>query len=173
MKKVCLIYLFFSLTNCSANTMNKLQTVDYVDLNRFMGDWYVIANIPTWLEKGAHNALEQYYWNEDGYIDVTFSFNKDSFSGKKKRLTQKAFIYNSTTNAEWRIQPFWPLKLPYLVIDLDEDYQYTVIGYPSRKFLWIMSRSKNLDKETLRIIYDNLEAQGYDASMIQKVPHSK
>ncbi len=59
------------------------------------------------------------------------------------------------------------------MIDLDEDYQYTVIGYPSRKFLWIMSRSKNLDKETLRIIYDNLEAQGYDASMIQKVPHSK
>ncbi len=89
MKKVCLIYLFFSLTNCSANTMNKLQTVDYVDLNRFMGDWYVIANIPTWLEKGAHNALEQYYWNEDGYIDVTFSFNKDSFSGKKNDLHRR------------------------------------------------------------------------------------
>ena len=132
--------------------MNNLQTVDYVDLDKFMGDWYVIANIPTWFEKGAHNALEQYLWNEKGYIDVIFSFNKNSFSGERKKLTQKAFIYNKTTNAEWRIQPFWPLKLPYLVIDLDKEYQYTVIGYPSRNYVLIMSRSKSLDKQTLSSI---------------------
>tara|TARA_B100001750_G_C15268278_1_gene476185 strand:- start:169 stop:630 length:462 start_codon:yes stop_codon:yes gene_type:complete len=153
--------------------MNNLQTVDYVDLDKFMGDWYVIANIPTWFEKGAHNALEQYLWNEKGYIDVIFSFNKNSFSGERKKLTQKAFIYNKTTNAEWRIQPFWPLKLPYLVIDLDKEYQYTVIGYPSRNYVWIMSRSKSLDKQTLSSIYERLEDQGYDISLIQQVPHSR
>ena len=99
MKTLCLIYFSLLLSNCSANSMNNLQTVDYVDLDKFMGDWYVIANIPTWFEKGAHNALEQYLWNEKGYIDVIFSFNKNSFSGERKKLTQKAFIYNKTTNA--------------------------------------------------------------------------
>ncbi len=153
--------------------MNKLQPVDYVDLDKFMGDWYVIANIPTWIEKGAHNALEQYFWNDKGYIDVVFSFNKDSVSGTYKKLTQKAFVYNKMTNAEWRIQPFWPLKLPYIVIDLDEEYTYTVIGYPSRKFLWIMSRSKSLDEQTLNKIYEKLDAQGYDTSLIEKVIHSE
>ena len=153
--------------------MNKLQPVDYVDLDKFMGDWYVIANIPTWIEKGAHNALEQYFWNDKGYIDVVFSFNQDSFAGVSKKLTQKAFIYNKISNAEWRIQPFWPLKLPYIVIDLDEEYTYTVIGYPSRKFLWIMSRSKSLNEQTLNKIYEKLEAQGYDTSLIEKVPHSE
>ncbi|MBF88786.1 MAG: hypothetical protein CMG75_03835 [Candidatus Marinimicrobia bacterium] len=153
--------------------MNKLQPVEYVDLDKFMGDWYVIANIPTWIEKGAHNALEQYFWNDKGYIDVIFSFNQDSFSGTPKKLTQKAYIYNKKTNAEWRIQPFWPLKLPYLVIDLDEEYSYTVIGYPSRKFLWIMSRSKSLNEEILSKIYEKLNAQGYDTSLIQQVPHSE
>ena len=77
------------------------------------------------------------------------------------------------SNAEWRIQPFWPLKLPYIVIDLDEEYTYTVIGYPSRKFLWIMSRSKSLHEQTLKKIYEKLEAQGYDTSLIEKVPHSE
>ena len=138
-----------------------------------MGDWYVIANIPTWIEKGAHNALEQYFWNDKGYIDVVFSFNQDSFSGVSKKLTQKAFVYNKMTNAEWRIQPFWPLKLPYIVIDLDEEYTYTVIGYPSRKILWIMSRSKSLNEQTLNKIYEKLEAQGYDTSLIEKEPHSE
>ena len=173
MKTLCLIYFSLLLSNCSANSMNNLQTVDYVDLDKFMGDWYVIANIPTWFEKGAHNALEQYFWNEKGYIDVIFSFNKNSFSGERKKLTQKAFISNKTTNAEWRIQPFWPLKLPYLVIDLDKEYQYTVIGYPSRNYVWIMSRSKSLDKQTLSSIYERLEDQGYDISLIQQVPHSR
>ena len=153
--------------------MNKLHPVDYVDLDKFMGDWYVIANIPTWIEKGAHNALEQYFWNDKGYIDVVFSFNQDSFAGASKKLTQKAFIYNKISNAEWRIQPFWPLKLPYIVIDLDEEYTYTVIGYPSRKFLWIMSRSKSLNEQTLNKIYEKLDAQGYDTSLIEKVPHSE
>ena len=164
---------WFFLTSCSSNSINKLHPVDYVDLDKFMGDWYVIANIPTWIEKGAHNALEQYFWNDKGYIDVVFSFNQDSFSGVSKKLTQKAFIYNKMSNAEWRIQPFWPLKLPYIVIDLDEEYTYTVIGYPSRKFLWIMSRSKSLNEQTLNKIYEKLEAQGYDTSLIEKVPHSE
>ena len=69
-----------------------MKTVEYVDLDRFMGDWYVIANIPTFIEKGAHNAVETYTMNDDGTVDTVFNFRKDSFDGKAKRYNPKGFI---------------------------------------------------------------------------------
>lgn len=148
-----------------------LETVKQVDIQKFMGDWYVIANIPTFLEKGAHNAIENYHWNEkENRIDVTFEFNKNSFNGEKKSLTQKAFIYNKQTNAEWRIQLFWPVKFPYLIIDLAEDYSYTVIGVPARSYVWIMARRPVMDEKIYQELVESLGKRGFDTSLIQKVP---
>ena len=79
----------------------ELATVDYVDLERFMGDWYVIANIPTFLEEGAHNAVETYAMNDDGTIATTFTFRKDSFDGKQKEHNPKGFITDTKSNAVW------------------------------------------------------------------------
>ena len=70
-----------------------LRTVEHIDITRFMGRWYVIANIPTFIEKGAHNAIELYTWNgEKDRIDIDFRFNKGSFDGKLKVYPQKAWI---------------------------------------------------------------------------------
>ena len=115
--------LLLLMSSCSTSHRSPVKTVDYVDINRFMGKWYVIANIPTFIEKGAYNAIETYTWNdEEDRIDVDFKFNLDSFDGKEKSYPQKAFIYNKKTYAEWRIQPFWPLKFAYLITDLASDY---------------------------------------------------
>ena len=110
----------------------KLETVDYVDIKRFMGDWYVIANIPTFIEKGATNAIESYKLASDGTVETTFTFFKGSPDGPKKVYRPKGFIKNKETNAEWRMQFIWPFKMPFLIVDLDENYLYTVIGIPSR-----------------------------------------
>ena len=69
--RAALLALCLALAACAAKGP-EMDTVDYVDLDRFMGDWYVIANIPTFLEKGAHNAVETYELNDDGTIDTTF-----------------------------------------------------------------------------------------------------
>jgi len=82
---------------CSSNP--PMPTVDYVDLERYMGDWYVIANIPTFLERGAHNAVESYSLNPDGTIATVFTFRKDGFDGEKKRYTPRGFV-RSENNAE-------------------------------------------------------------------------
>ena len=79
----------------------EMQTVDYVDLERFMGDWYVIANIPTFLEKGAHNAVESYALNDDGTIATTFVYRDGSFDGEEKRYTPKGFVSDTESNALW------------------------------------------------------------------------
>ena len=86
MNRVGLIKLaavtFLLLAGC--NSHRPMATVDYVDLERFMGDWYVIANIPTFVEKGAHNPLESYRLDQDGTMATTFTFNADAFDGEKK-----------------------------------------------------------------------------------------
>ncbi|MBC8479771.1 MAG: lipocalin family protein [FCB group bacterium] len=159
----------FQLSAASAN-LGPLKTVDKVNLDRFMGDWYVIASIPTMFEKRAVNAVENYSWNEKGYVDVTFTYYKDDPNGKLKTMTQKGFIQDTETNAEWKVQPIWPLKFGYLVIDLDSEYSYTVIGVPNRKYVWIMARESSLDATIYQEILERLEQQGYDTEKLQMVP---
>jgi apolipoprotein D and lipocalin family protein len=147
-----------------------LETVPYVDIARFMGDWYVIANIPTFIEKGATNAVESYKLNEQGEIETTFSFFQDSPTGKKNVYTPKGFIHNTQTNAEWRMQFIRPFKMPFLIIDLAADYSHTVIGYPNRNYVWIMARNPQLPADTYTSIIQKLEGVGYDISTIEMVP---
>lgn len=176
MKKMVLPLLLLGCLSCSSMSQadkdfGPLKTVDYVDIQKFMGPWYVIANIPTFIEKGATNAVETYTWNEkEKRIDVMFKFNADKPNGKLKEYPQKAFIYNKKTNAEWRIQFIWPLKFAYLVIGLDPEYRYTVIGVPDRKNVWIMARTPQMDEALLTKLIGGLQAVGYDTSKIERVP---
>lgn len=164
-----LIALTFFIMSC-ASKHPPLKKVSSVDINRFMGKWYVIANIPTFIEKGAHNAIETYTWNEkEKRIDVYFTFNKGSFQGERKEYTQKAFVHDKSGN-EWRIQFFWPLKFPYLILDLDKDYSYTVIGVPNRDYVWIMAKTPTLPEKTYQEIIERLKAQHYETKLIEKVP---
>ena len=155
--------------SCQVND-DPLQTVPYVDMEHFMGDWYVIANIPTILEKNAVNAIESYRLNSKGEIETTFTFRKNAPDGKEKVYKPKGFVFNTASNAEWRMQFLWPFKVPFLIIDLSEDYSYTVIGYPSRKYVWIMSREPVIPEQTYDQIITRLGKVGYDISMIKKVP---
>ena len=172
-KKIIYLFLFFVVLSCNKQnniSLTPLDTVPHVDIEKFMGDWYVIANIPTIIEKNAFNAIENYKLNSRGEIETTFSFYQDSPNGNKKVYTPKGYIYNKETNAEWRMEFLWPIKLPFLIIDLAEDYSYTVIGYPNREYVWIMSRNIELDEVTYGKILNNLELVGYDISKIKHVP---
>ena len=134
-----------------------------------MGDWYVIANIPTFIEKRATNAVESYRLNDKGEVETTFTFYQDSPTGKKKVYNPIGFIFNTETNAEWRMQFIWPFKLPFLIIDLADDYSYTVVGVPNRKYVWIMARESKLSNDIYEKIINRLAGIGYDVSKVQKI----
>ena len=147
-----------------------MKTVDYVDLERFMGDWYVIANIPTFLEKGAHNAIENYALNDDGTIATTFTFHADSFDGKLKTYTPKGFITDTQTNALWGMRFIWPIKADYRIIYLDDDYSMTIIGRQKRDFVWIMARQPEISDSDYDRLLGIVESFGYDLSKVERVP---
>ena len=79
-------------------------------------------------------------------------------------------MHDKQSNAEWRVQFVWPFRVPFLVIDLDDDYQWAVIGYPSRKLAWVLSRKTSLDEKTYRGILQRMQQQGYDITKLAKVP---
>jgi len=147
-----------------------LQTVAKVDLPRFMGDWRVIANIPYFAERGNVDSVESYALRPDGTIANWFVFRKQSFDAPQKRFDFTARVVNTETNAEWRVRFLPFLKVAYLIIDLDPDYQWTVIGHPSRKYGWIMARDRTLPDDTYAGILRRLAAQGYDPAAFVKVP---
>jgi apolipoprotein D and lipocalin family protein len=151
--------------------MNFKHTVEHVDIPKFMGTWYVWAGRTTFLESGAYSSIEKYTWNDkDERIDIDFTFHKGSFDGNLKSIPQKAWIFNKMTNAHWKVQPFWPFKLDYLVIDLDSDYQWTAIGVPSGAYLWIMGRVPVVSDKELNQIIDRVKSLGYPVEDVVRVP---
>lgn len=160
--------MLLGLVGCASHP--PMDTVDYVDLPRFMGDWYVIANIPTFVEKGAHNALEQYQLDDDGTVATTFTFRKDAFDGPLKRYTPRGFIRDTESNALWGMQFIWPFKGDFRIVYLDEDYQNTIIARQARDYVWIMSRSPQIDDATYQKLSQFVASIGYDVSKLQKVP---
>ena len=148
------------------------QTVESVDLEKFMGDWYVLANIPTSIEEGAVNAIESYAMREDGDIDITFKFYQDSVDGELQVYHPKGFIEDKQTNAEWRVQFFWPIKLAYLIIGLSDEHGYTIIAGPNHDFVWVMARAPLVSDAVWTEIDGILVKQGYDLSRVQRVLQS-
>jgi apolipoprotein D and lipocalin family protein len=154
---------------CAAS-LPPLEAVPRVDLPRFMGDWYVIANIPTWIEKGAHNAVESYRLEPDGTIATTFTFRKDGFDGPLKTYKPKGFILDPASNAVWGMQFLWPIKAEYRIVYLDAEYRVTVIGRSKRDYVWVMARTPSIPEEEFRRISEFLGTVGYDTGRLQRVP---
>ena len=162
-------FMTMYLTACAANE-EELATVDYVDLERFMGPWYVIANIPTFLEKGAHNAVETYTLDDDGTIATNFTFRKDSFDGKVKDYNPRAWVLDTDTNARWGMRFVWPIKADYRIVWLDDDYSMTVVGRQDRDYVWIMARTPTISDYDYDEILSFVESIGYDISKVERVP---
>jgi len=166
-----LLVLLASLTQCTPSMKRPaLTTVPHVDLTRYAGDWYVFAHIPYALEKGKVGSLDRYVMRPDGKMDNIFLFRRGNLAAPLEQWKGVAWVHNRETNAEWRVQFIWPFRVPYLIIDLDPDYQWSVVGYPDRKLAWVLSRKPVLDEAAYQAILKRMAAQGYDPAALAKVP---
>lgn len=161
--------LVSALAGCA--TMNKppVQTVDHVDIAKFVGSWYVIASIPTFLEKNAYNAVESYEQNPDGTINTTFTYHKGSFDGPVKTIRPSGFIRDSS-NAVWGMRLVWPFKSEYLIAYLNADYSETIIARNARDHVWIMAKKPKIPDADYQRLVERAAAMGYEAAKIQRVP---
>lgn len=158
------------LTACQATATSPVQTATHVDLPRFMGDWYVIGNIPTFIEREAYDAVESYKLDDDGTIDTTFTFHKGGFDGKTRRYKPRGFVDDVQSNAVWGMRFVWPIKADYRILYVSPDYQRTVIGRNKRDYAWIMARTPSISDADYAELLALLRTQGYDISKVRKVP---
>lgn len=146
-----------------------LETVSYVDLDRFMGDWYVIAHIPTFIEKDAYNAVESYELDGER-IETTFTFRKKGFSGPEKVYEPNAVVRDTESNAVWGMQFVWPFRADFRIVYLDDNYATTIIGRNARDYVWIMAREPEISEEKYDELVEQIAGMGYEIEELRVVP---
>lgn len=156
-------------------TTEKLQaTTTPIDLKKFMGRWYVISVIPTYFEEGASNSVENYAWDEENQrVDVTFTYTKSN--GSAGEILQRGSIVNGSAT-QWSLAiktpvGYIPVPMAYLVCHCAEDYSWTIIGVPDRKYLWIMARESQLPYATHIEALRKAQDMGFDLGNVVKVQH--
>lgn len=167
--KVIAVALLALLGGCTTSHP-PLSIEPRVDLARFMGDWYVIASIPTALERGAHNAVESYRLDADGTIATTFTFRDGAFDGEVKTYNPRGFVRDTTSNAVWGMRFIWPIKADYRIVHVSPDYQRTIIGREKRDNVWIMARTPQISDADYADLRARVAREGYDPEKLELVP---
>lgn len=147
-----------------------LQLAPSVDLDRYMGRWYVIANIPYFAERDFVGAYIDFSLRKDGRIDDVYHGRKGGFEKKESSFALVDHVVEGTNNAMWRASPFWPVSFANPILYVDPEYRYALIGYPDKSKGWVFARDALMDDATYADCLKRFEAQGYDTSRFLLVP---
>ncbi len=176
MKRLILMFLLVSCTTLSANDL-PLDTVNTVDLERYAGKWFEIARFEQKFQKDCTAVTATYTLRKDGDVDVKNTCRKHSPDGELKIAKAKAWVTDKNTNAKLKVQFFLRgIKLPffagnYWILDLGPNYEYAIIGDPSRKYLWFLSRTSEISEELYQELIDKAEDMNFDTSKLLKTVH--
>lgn len=159
-----------SLNSGCASNQAPLPTPEQVELESFMGRWYVHGYTPILVDKEAHNAIEHYRLDADAKIQTTYQFRDGGFDGELKTYTPVGWVHDEASNAEWRMQFIWPFRAEYVILHVDDNYTETVIAHPNRKYAWVMLRSRQVSEADYERLIRKLEAVGFDRKNLQRLP---
>ncbi|XP_073277301.1 temperature-induced lipocalin-1-like [Primulina huaijiensis] len=156
----------------------EMEVVNGLNVERYMGRWYEIASFPsTFQPKNGVDTRATYTLNPDGTVHV---LNETWTGGKRDYIEGTAWKADPKSDeAKLKVRFYVPPFLPiipvtgdYWVLYIDEDYQYALIGQPSRRYLWILCRQSSLDEETYNLLVEKAKEEGYDVSKLHKTTHS-
>jgi len=162
-----------AVSACSATPHPVLTTVEHVDLERFMGDWYVIASIPTPIEHDAYNSVESYALDPDGTFRTTLTFREGAFGGEEKQYTTRGYVVDQRTKAIWSMELprlAWSTRVEHRILYLSDDYSHAIIGRDESDHVWILSRTPTMSKADYGRLARFLVGIDYDVSKLRRVP---
>lgn len=164
--------LAIALLAACATRPPTIPPVAEVDVPRFMGDWYVIAHIPTRPERDAYDAVETYALRDDGRIQTTFRYRDGGFDAPVETMRPVGTVREHGNGAVWGMQFFWPIQAEYVIVDLDPDYQRTIVGRSKRDYVWFMARTPTVSDVQYEAALRRIGELGYDVSRVRRVPQS-
>jgi apolipoprotein D and lipocalin family protein len=148
--------------------IKELEVVSYVELEKYLGKWYEVAHLPFRFEDGCTDITATYGLNKDGSVSVLNECLKD---GKLKQSKGKAKVVDKTTRAKLKVTFFWPFYGDYWIINLGKDYDYSVVGTPNRKYLWILNRTQHMDDALYSQLIEFVKSKGFDVDKLIKTSH--
>ena len=159
---------------CATSTTERLRlpplrTVAHVDLSRYVGTWYEIANFPQSFQRGCTATTATYTLRTDGDIDVLNRCRKGSVDGEENSGLGRARVVDRATNAKLEVSFFQPFWGDYWIIDRSDDYSYAVVGHPGRDYLWILAHTPTMAEATYQSLVTRLQAQGYETSPLVRM----
>jgi len=167
-KLIFVILSMVSLFGCGEE--KELLTVGKVDITKYAGTWFEIARLPNSFEKSLNCVSATYSLRKDGKIDVV---NAGFKKGKvRKEIKGQAWVPNKAENAKLKVQFFWPFAGNYWILALDSIYMSALVGDPSRKYLWILSKSKQMEKVQYKSFLQIAKEKGFDVSKLILVDQS-
>lgn len=138
------------------------DTVDFVDLNRYAGDWYDIAHLPQTFQRGTVGTMAHYALDDNGDLMVTNTAFEGDFDGKLRKATARGYVVDKKTNAKLKVSFFWPFKGDYWILELDPKYKWAVVGSDNKSDLWILSRTPEISNKLKEDLLTRIRARGYD-----------
>ncbi len=167
LRQLVALFCLAGLSAC-ATPGPPLPLAQRVDLDRYSGRWYVIANIPYFAERGKVGSYFDVSFPNGDVRDV-YSARAD-FSATENHFVMGGYVVAGSGGAKWRESPFWPLYFSYLILDIDPDYKTALVGYPGRQYGWVFSRKPDMDDATYARMLNKLGALGYDTGLFKRVP---
>lgn len=158
------------LAGCASNQPPNQELAGQVDLQRFMGEWYVHGHTPTPLDREAWNATETYELADDGRILTTYRFRQGSADGEVKVYNPVGRVHDEKTNAEWRMRFFGVVNAAYYILHVSPDYDYTVVGHPDKEHAWIMSREPTISEQAYDRLKGELVEREYNLEEFRRLP---
>lgn len=147
------------------------RPVERVDLERYLGRWYEIARYPNRFQEGCVATTAAYSARDDGRIGVRNECRTGGANSMRRSIDGVAWS-TEPGGAKLKVQFFWPFRGDYWILELDPDYRWAVVGHPTRRYLWILSRTPTLDEATYAELLRRIEAQGYDPDRLEQTPQS-
>jgi apolipoprotein D and lipocalin family protein len=151
------------------NEYNTLEVVPHVELEKYLGKWFEIAHLPARFQEGCSETTATYTLSKNGRISV---LNECRRKGKVTQAKGKAKVVDKTTGAKLKVTFFWPFYGDYWIIKLGNDYDYAVVGTPNRKYLWILSRTPQMDDKLFSQLIEFVKSKGFDVGSLIKTSHS-
>jgi apolipoprotein D and lipocalin family protein len=145
-------------------------TVTALDVNRYMGTWYELARYPHVFEKNLVGVSATYALQPDGKITVINQGFKNTLSGQPTLAKGNAFRPDAAIPGKLKVSFFLWFYSDYLVLELEENYQWVIVGSSSDDFLWILSRQAKVSDELYATLVDKVKKRGYDPAKLIRVP---
>lgn len=175
MKKLLILLVLLPLCGACQSQTNMIDktVVKELVIEKYLGTWYEIARFDHRFERNLVGVTATYSMQEDGKIKVVNTGFKNTLEGEQSQAEGKAKVPNPLAPSKLKVSFFWIFYGDYFVLELDEQYQWAVVGSSSDKYLWILSRTPQMDAVLYQQLLDKLTLRGYDVNQLIKIPQKK